>query len=75
MNIFTIFFGQNCSKIYSKTHQGALFLIFFGGGAHAPDPPLANAWLGHAQHGAKPCKYPYFLKLILPPPPHPKMKS
>ena len=61
MNIFTIFFGQNCSKIYSKTHQVALFLKKILG-EHAPDPPLANAWLGHAQHGAKPCKYPHFLK-------------
>ena len=43
-------FGQNCSKIYSKTHQIAPFLKkFWGSMARSP---LANAWLCHAQHGA-----------------------
>ena len=39
MNIFTIFCLQNCSKIYSKTHQIARFLNIFSG-EHAPEPPL-----------------------------------
>ena len=51
MNIFTIIFLQNFSKIFSKTHQIAPFLKIFSG-EHAPEPPLANAWLCHALHGA-----------------------
>ena len=38
MNIVKKKFGQNCSKIYSKTHQIAPFLKIFSG-EHAPDPP------------------------------------
>ena len=36
MNIFTIFFWQNCSKIYSKTHKIAPFLKKITG-EHAPN--------------------------------------
>ena len=59
MNIFTIFFLQNFSKIFSKTHQIAPFLKIVSG-EHAPEPPFA------------PCKYPHFSKNILNPPPPPK---
>ena len=38
MNIVKKKFGQNCNKIYSKTHQIAQFLKIFSG-EHAPDPP------------------------------------
>ena len=38
MNIFTILFLQNFSKIFSKTHQIHHFLIIFSG-EHTPDPP------------------------------------
>ena len=38
MNIFTILFLQNFSKIFSKTHQIAPFLKIFSG-EHAPEPP------------------------------------
>ena len=38
MNIFTIFFLQNCSKIHSRTHQIAPFFKIFSG-EHAPEPP------------------------------------
>ena len=37
MNIFTIIFLQNFSKIFSKTHQIAPFLKIFSG-EHAPEP-------------------------------------
>ena len=42
MTIFRSFFGQNFSKIFSKTHQ--ITLKNFPGGA-CPRTPLANAWL------------------------------
>ena len=51
MNIVKKKLGQNCSKIYSKTHQIAPFLKNFLGGA-CPRSPLANACLCHAQHDA-----------------------
>ena len=38
MNILQ-FFGQNFSKILSKTHQSASFLKIFTG-EHAPEPPI-----------------------------------
>ena len=38
MNIFTGFFLQNFSKIFSKTHQIAPFLKIFSG-EHTPEPP------------------------------------
>ena len=38
INIFANFFLQNCSKIYSKTHQIAPFFKIFSG-EHAPEPP------------------------------------
>ena len=67
MIIFTYFFLLNFSKIFSKTHKIAPFFFNFLGVA-CPQTPLANAWLGHALHGAK---YPHFSKNILnhPPPP------
>ena len=37
MNMFTIFFKQNFSKILSKTHQIASFLKHLSG-EHAPEP-------------------------------------
>ena len=40
MNIFTIFFGQNCSKIYSKTHQFAPFIKEFPGEHALNQTPL-----------------------------------
>ena len=55
MNIFTIIFLQNFSKIFSKTHQIAPFLKIFLG-EHAPEPPFV------------PCKNPHFYKKILNPP-------
>ena len=52
MNIFTIVLLQNFSKIFSKTHQIAPFLIIFSG-EHAPDPPSKRvAKPRHALHGA-----------------------
>ena len=57
MTIFKLFFGQNFSKILSKTHQIAPFFKFFSG-EHAPEPP-----------SFAPCKYPHFSKKILNPPP------
>ena len=51
ISIFAIFFLQNCSKIYSKTHQIAPFFKNFLRGA-CPRTPQTNAWLSHAQHGA-----------------------
>ena len=60
MNIFTIIFLQNFSKIFSKTHQIAPFLKNFSG-EHAPEPPSKRV--------ASPCKYPHFYKNILNPPP------
>ena len=59
MNIFTIFFLPNFSKIFSKTHQIAPFLKNFSGGM-PPNPPNKRA--------AAPCKYPHFFKNILNPP-------
>ena len=38
MNIFTIIFLQNFSKIFSKTPQIAPFKKIFSG-EHAPEPP------------------------------------
>ena len=38
MNIFTVIFFLNFSKIFSKTHQIAPFLKIFSG-EHAPEPP------------------------------------
>ena len=52
MNIFTILFLQNFSKIFSKTHQIAPFLKNFLGGT-CPRTPLAYKWLRHALHGTK----------------------
>ena len=38
MNIFYIFWGQNCSKIFSKTHQFAP--LKKKSGEHNPEPPI-----------------------------------
>ena len=51
MNIFTGFFLQNFSKIFSKTDQIAPFLKIFSG-EHASDPPSKRMAL-HKLHGAK----------------------
>ena len=69
MNIFTIFLFLFFSKIFSKTHQLiAPFLKKLSRGAY-PRTPLANAWLGHPQHGAKRhANTPTFTKKIEPPP-------
>ena len=40
-------------KICSKTHQIAQFKKKFSG-KHAPEPPLANAWLRHASQAPTP---------------------
>ena len=66
MNIFTIIFLQNVSKIFSKTHQIAPFLKIFSGAC--PRASLANAPC------FAPCKYPHFYKNILNPPPPPPPK-
>ena len=47
MNIFTIIFLQNFSKILSKTHQIAPFLKIFSG-EHAPEPPIKRVALPRA---------------------------
>ena len=51
MNIFSIFFLQNCSKIHSRTHQIAPFKKKSRGSI--PPNPLAYKWLRHALHGTK----------------------
>ena len=63
MNIFTIIFLQNFSKIFSKTHQIAPFLKIFSG-CMPPNPPSKR-------HGAN---IPTFTTKNLNPPP-PEMKS
>ena len=55
---------QNFSKIFSKTHQIALFFNFFSE-KHAPEP-LSNAWLRAMQIP------PRFQKKYFEPPPPPK---
>ena len=62
MNIFTIIFLQNFSKIFSKTHQIAPFLKIFSG-EHAGRTPLASAWLRAMQIP------PLLQKKLNPPPP------
>ena len=59
MNIFTVIFFLNFSKIFSKTHQIAPFFKIFSG-EHAPEPPSKRV--------ASPCKYPPFYKKNLNPP-------
>ena len=68
MNIFTIIFLQNVSKIFSKTHQIAPFLNIFSG-EHAPEPPSKRVASPRAAWRFAPCKYPHFYKNILNPPP------
>ena len=46
MNIFTIIFLQNFSKIFSKTHQITPFLKIFSG-EHAPEPPYQTRGFAH----------------------------
>ena len=58
MTIFyTYFFDKILAKyLLSKTHQIAqIFKIFTG--EHAPEPPLANAWLRHANTPTFPEKF------------------
>ena len=68
MNIFTIFFGQNCNTMYSKTHH---FFFNFLGGALPPNT--------HNTRVASTCcmalramQLPHFSKINLNPP---EMKS
>ena len=70
MNIFTIIFLQNFSKIFSKTHQIAPFLKIFSG-EHAPELPSKRK--PHVAWRFAPCKYPHFYKKILNPPPRNKI--
>ena len=48
MNTFTIFFLQNCSKIFSRTHRIAPLLKIFSG-KHASEPPSKRV--------VSPCKF------------------
>ena len=57
MNIFTTFFLQNFSKMFSKLHH----LKKKFSREHAPEPPSKRV--------ASPCKYPHFYKNILNPSP------
>ena len=66
MNIFTIFFLPNFSKIFSKTQQIAPFLKEILGGAY-PRTPLINACFATRCMALAPCKHPYFYKNILNP--------
>ena len=66
MNIFTIFFLPNFSKIFSKTHQIALFLKKFRR-SMPPNPPSKRVALPRAAWRFAPCKYPHFSKNILNP--------
>ena len=61
MNIFTIIFSQNFSKIFSKTHQIAPFEKIFSG-SMPPDPPSKRVAKRHANT-------PTFTKNFEPPPP------
>ena len=67
MNIFTNFFLQNFSKVFSKTHQIAQIKKIFSG-EHAPEPPSKRVASPRAAWGFAPCKYPHFYKNILNPP-------
>ena len=72
MNIFTIFFLPNFSKIFSKTHQIAPFFKIFSGEL-APESLSKRVASPRASWRYVPCKYPHFSKNILnPPPPPPK---
>ena len=75
MNIFTIIFLQNFSKIFSKTHEIAPFLKIFSGehSQHTPEPPSKRVASPRAAWRFAPCKYPHFYKKNLNPPP--EMKS
>ena len=61
MNIFTIIFLQNFSKLFSKTHQIAPFLKIFSE-EHAPEPPSKRVALSLLRKYFEPA----------PPPPPPK---
>ena len=65
MNIFTIFFYKILAKYSPKRTKLLHFKKKFSR-EHAPEPPLANAWLCHAL-----CKNPNFSKNILKPSPPP----
>ena len=67
MNIFTIIFLQNFSKIFSKTHQIAPFLKF-SWGSIPPNPPSKRVALPRAAWRFAPCKYPHFYKKKFEPP-------
>ena len=68
MNILTILFLQNISKIFSKKHQIAPFLKIFSA-EHTPNPPNKRVASPHAAWRCASCKYPHFYKNILTPPP------
>ena len=56
-----------CASKHTKLHNS---------GEHAPEPPLADAWICHTYAAWRECKYPHAYKNILnPPPPLPEMKS
>ena len=61
MNIVKKNFGQNFNKIYSKTHQIALFFKIFSA-EHAPDHPSKCVALRCAAW--RECKYLHFIKSI-----------
>ena len=73
MNIFTICFLQNCSKIHSRTHQNAPFKIFFSR-EHAPEPPSIQVALPRSAWHKALCKQAHFSQINLNPtaPPPPK---
>ena len=52
MNIFTIFFLQNCSKIALQNASNCTILKKISRGSIPPNP-LAYKWLRHALHGTK----------------------
>ena len=68
MNNFTIFFLQNFSKIFSKTHQIAPFLKIFSR-EHAPEPPKQTRCMALRAMQIPPLLQKYFE------PPPPEMKS
>ena len=72
MNIFTVIFLQNFTKIFSKTHQLTQFLKIFSE-EHAPEArtPLGNAWLRHALHGNSAVQITSLLQKYFDPPPPP----
>ena len=68
MNIFTIFFLQNFSKIFSKTHQIVSFLKIFSG-EHAPEPPYQTRGFATRCMARSAMQIPPLLQKYFEPPP------